>query len=191
MTLLLLSSLLFAQEEIYEMEIVDSTPIIQIGETTYDSNIDDLPLATTIPLYPTIEESVPSVSTSTTIAPPISSAVTDSKDPIFTSFDNALKIAKEENKIILLELISTNCHFCDRMKKEVLSQNSVQEAIKKDFVLAKVNVDFEPIPLGIPQQMTPMFVFITEQEDIEDMRLGFIDESSFLDLLEMESKKIK
>jgi len=109
----------------------------------------------------------------------------------FSSFENALKIAKEEHKIILLELVSTDCLFCERMEKEVLSKESVKEAINKDFVLAKVNIDFEKIPLGLSQQMTPMFVFATADENVEDIRLGFIEEENFLTLLSEERKKIK
>jgi len=113
------------------------------------------------------------------------------KKPTFSSFDNALKVAKEEHKIILLELVSTDCLFCEKMEKEVLSKESVKEAINKDFVLAKVNIDFEKIPLGLSQQMTPMFVFATADENVEDIRLGFIEEENFLTLLSEERKKIK
>jgi thiol:disulfide interchange protein len=113
------------------------------------------------------------------------------KQSIFHSFENALTIAREEHKIILLELVATDCYFCDKMEKEVLSKEGVQEAINKDFVLAKVNIDIDKIPLGLSQQMTPMFVFATADENVEDIRLGFIEEENFLTLLSEERKKIK
>jgi len=112
------------------------------------------------------------------------------KKPLFNSFDNALKIAKEEHKIILVELVSTNCLFCDKMEKEVLSKERVNEAINKDFVFAKVNIDVDEIPLGLSPQMTPMFVFATADKNVEDIRLGFMEEEIFLTLLTEERKKI-
>lgn len=105
-------------------------------------------------------------------------------------FKEALKQAKEEGKIILVELVSTNCTFCDKMETEVLSQPKVQKAIKKDFILTRVNVDYEKIPLGLSEQMTPMFVFATADKNVEDMRLGYIEANDFLNLLEEQSKKI-
>jgi len=117
--------------------------------------------------------------------------VKKSENNIFNSFEDALKIAKEEDKIILLEMVSTNCPFCKDMEENVLSQENVQEAIKKDFVLAKINVDYDPIPLNLSQQMTPMFVFATADENVEDMRLGYIEEADFLKLLEEQKAKIK
>jgi thioredoxin-related protein len=114
----------------------------------------------------------------------------ENKEILFKPYNEALKVAKKEGKIILLELVSTNCTFCDRMEKEVLSQPQVQKAIKKDFIWTKINVDYEQIPLGLSEQMTPMFVFTTVDENVEDMRLGYIEENDFLSLLEEQSKKI-
>ena len=114
----------------------------------------------------------------------------DSINPIFTTYDKALKIAKDENKIVLLDVVANNCPFCEKMESEVLTKDSVQEAIKKDFVLAQVNESREPLPLGLSPQMTPMLVFITKTESVEDMRFGFIDEEKFLELLATEKAKI-
>jgi thioredoxin-related protein len=117
-------------------------------------------------------------------------SIKESLNPIFATYDEALKIAKEENKIILLDVVASNCTFCKKMEEEVLSKDNVQEAIKKDFVLAHVNEDREPLPLGLSPQMTPTFVFISNTETVEDMRFGFIDEEKFLLLLEEQKAKI-
>jgi len=114
----------------------------------------------------------------------------ESINPIFRTFDEAIKVAKEKNKIILLDVVANNCQFCKKMEQEVLSKENVQEAIKKDFVLAQVNEDREPLPLRLSSQMTPMFVFITKTETVEDMRFGFIKEDEFLKLLEKEKNKL-
>jgi len=108
----------------------------------------------------------------------------------FLSFDEALEQAKREHKIVLLEVVTTNCQFCKKMEKEVLSKERVQEALAKEFVLAQVNADKQELPLGLSTQMTPMFVFISEKENVEDMRLGYIELENFLELLVEEYQKI-
>jgi len=169
--LLLFTSFLLAQEAQYQLEVLNP-----VSKTENLEKVDYYAL--------------PSDNTSN--KPSMEKNLTLSiKKPTFSSFDNALKVAKEEHKIILLELVSTDCLFCEKMEKEVLSKESVKEAINKDFVLAKVNIDFEKIPLGLSQQMTPMFVFATADENVEDIRLGFIEEENFLTLLSEERKKIK
>jgi thioredoxin-related protein len=165
--LLLFTSLLLAQEALYQLEVLD--PMSQT------ENVEELNGA--LENQPLIENNL--------------TFPTEPVNSISTSFDNALKIAKEEHKIILVELVATDCPFCDKMETEVLSKERVQEAIKKDFVLAKVNIDYDEIPLGLTQQMTPMFVFATADENVEDIRLGFIEEENFLRLLEEERQKIK
>ncbi len=110
---------------------------------------------------------------------------------IFVTYEEAQKRAKEEHKIILLEVISTNCKFCQEMEEEVLVLDRVQEAINQYFILAQANSDTEELPLGLSGQMTPMFVFITQQNGVADMRLGSMDVENFLKLLEEEHQKLQ
>ena len=102
------------------------------------------------------------------------------------TFNEALAEAKNEHKIILLEIYGTDCHFCEKMDKEVFPKESVIQALKDNFIILKINGDKEEIPLGITKQMTPMHVFVTATEDIKDMTFGFLDEKDFLALLNKE-----
>jgi thioredoxin-related protein len=110
-------------------------------------------------------------------------------EPIFNSYKDAVKIAKVENKKILLEIVADNCKFCEKMRIEVLSKESVKEAINKDFVFAQANADRETLPLALDEQMSPMFVFVSQDGNIMDMRLGYVEEKLFLELLKEQSKK--
>ncbi|RUM67738.1 MAG: hypothetical protein DSZ07_08200 [Sulfurovum sp.] len=108
---------------------------------------------------------------------------------IFPSYNEALAKAKEEDKVVLLEVILDNCKFCEKMGKEVLSKENVQEAIAKKFVFAQINASREPLPLNLSEQMSPMFVFVSKSENVKDMRFGYINENDFLNLLVEESSK--
>lgn len=105
-------------------------------------------------------------------------------------YNIALKKAKDENKMILLEVILDNCKFCEKMDRLVLLKKSIQDTISKDFIFTQINASREPLPLDLKEQMSPMFVFISKDENIEDMRFGYIDETNFLELLKEKSEKI-
>jgi thioredoxin-related protein len=175
--LLLLSSSLFAEDNASFVEMISSPPqnnSIEVSSYIYDENLSRL----VIPA-PVIDEKY---------LFELASKEENRTSSSFLDYNEALKIAKESHKKILLEVISTNCKFCIKMGEEVLAQERVQNKIRENFVLAQVNMDQESLPLGLSEQMTPMFVFISENEDIEDMRFGYMDEHEFILLLELESR---
>jgi len=104
-------------------------------------------------------------------------------------YEDAVVKAQQEDKIVLLEVVLNNCKFCEKMEKEVLSKDNIQEDISKNFVFTQINADRETIPLGLSEQMSPMYVFISKNENVKDMRFGYMNEDDFLKLLVEESKK--
>lgn len=167
--LLIFSTFLVAQEAPPPLEMVPPIP----PNNTYDENFSVFVIPS-----PTIDENVLALEMEENSSTP----------SIFLNFDEALKIAKEDHKMVLLEVVSTNCKFCNQMREEVLAQEEVRKKIEENFVLAQVNMDQEPLPLGLSEQMTPMFVFISEDENVEDMRFGYMNEHDFIGLLEIESR---
>ena len=202
--LCVLSLSLFAEEEF--AEVIDDTQYEEVGviseptilEYTNMDNIEVVKFESEKEQEKIVAPIINDATVVQNVDSNISSIVTEKKEPIqehlnpiFVTYDEALKIAKEENKIILLDIVADKCPFCKKMEEQVLSQDIVQETIKRDFVLAHVNEDREPLPLGLSPQMTPSFVFITKTESVEDMRFGFIPQDKFLELLAEEKAKIK
>ena len=201
--LLFLSLSLFSQENMITFQEIVSTDspeeLIDNEIHTYDS-INTQDINNEEEIQSTIVESVdstPREELSPIIdekaLPPITQSVeqptpTPKKEEksLKKTFSDAVKEAKKEHKIILLEIYGTDCHFCKKMENEVFPKESVVKEIKDNFILLKVNGDEEKIPLGITKQMTPMHVFITETEDIKYMTFGFLEEKDFLELLEKE-----
>jgi thioredoxin-related protein len=109
--------------------------------------------------------------------------------PTFMSYAEAVVKAKEEDKMILLEVVLDNCKFCNKMDKLVLFKKNVQDSIAQHFIFAQINADREPLPLNLSEQMSPMFVFISKNENVQDMRFGYIEENDFLNLLLEQSAK--
>jgi len=120
---------------------------------------------------------------------PKDSIVNFEKNKYSIFYKDAVIKAKQEDKMILLEVVLTNCKFCKKMEENVLSKNNIQETISKNFIFTQINADEEPLPLGITEQMSPMFVFISKNENVKDIRFGYLDENNFLKLLVEHTKK--
>jgi len=99
------------------------------------------------------------------------------------SYREAVRLSKQNNKPIMLKLIAENCKYCVQMDKEVLQNREVKSFLSKNFITVTVNVDKEPIPLGIKRTVTPTFVFINHNEKIVSKLPGAWDKKDFMDLL--------
>lgn len=110
------------------------------------------------------------------------------KEQAFTSsekmtYTEALRLAKQTNKPIMLKLTAENCKYCVKMDKEVLENLEVNAFLSKHFIALTVNVDKEPIPLGIKRTITPTFIFIDQNEKILSKLPGSWNKKDFMDLL--------
>ncbi len=182
---LLVASLLLAQDDLSDLEIAET-----ISESEYQKIIEN-GLSDIDAEYFTIDKKDPSkgVEESNGSVKILNPLQENEPTPMFRSYAEALIQAKEENKMILLEVVLDNCKFCDKMDRLVLSKQNVQDSIAQHFVFAQLNADREPLPLNLSEQMSPMFVFISKNKNVKDMRFGYIEESDFLNLLVEQSKK--
>ena len=176
------TTLLLAENDLSELEIAET-----ISEAEYQKII-----AKSLSNIDTEYFSVPIGDSSTKVEADVTVKRTpppqENKTPDFISYAEAVVKAKEENKMILLEVVLDNCKFCEKMERLVLSKKNVQDAIAKHFVFSQINADREPLPLNLSEQMSPMFVFISKSENVKDMRFGYIEEDDFLKLVVEQSK---
>jgi len=108
------------------------------------------------------------------------------------SYDEALKKAKAEGKIILIEGFIPYCRGCIWMDRNVMVEPEVKAALNKDFVLVKMNLLLEKLPLGIKRLGTPSFYFIDpDGRTILEMVEGTGTLQEFLALLENVKEKAK
>ena len=116
--------------------------------------------------------------------PLLSSSNPEEKQSIQTnSYSNALEQAKDEKKIIMLTIRSTNCKYCDEMEEGTLSDSSVKDAIEDDFININYNQDLDTLPLGLQNGATPMFIFVNSNEDILNMYPGMRSPDEFKEVL--------
>lgn len=67
------------------------------------------------------------------------------------SYEDALEIAKKENKPLLLDFTGWACANCRKMEETVWNQEGILEKLQNDFVIASLYVD-ENLPLPYSEQ---------------------------------------
>ena len=112
------------------------------------------------------------------------------------SLEDALKLAPEENKKILVDVFATWCPYCQRMHSEVYPSGPVQEAISDYFIWVKIDVESEKMVNYHGEEMTqeefagalqnknvPTVYFLNEEGAILGSQPGYLKEDVFSNLL--------
>ncbi len=99
------------------------------------------------------------------------------------TYEEALKQARNEGKVIMLTIRSTDCKYCDKMEVGTLSDSSVKDAISANFININYNQDLESLPLNLQEGATPMFIFVNTDEDIINMYPGVRTPKEFKEVL--------
>ena len=82
------------------------------------------------------------------------------------NFQHALATAKKEKKLVYLFIGADRCRYCDRFKKETLSNKKLIETMKKEYVLLYMSRDQHQIPDGFEKYGVPMHYFLTSEGKI-------------------------
>ena len=109
--------------------------------------------------------------------------VVKSKGVKFEGFKTALERAKKENKLIMIEAMTSTCHFCRKMEREVMIEKEVVRAIEKDFIPVAIDVNKHSLPLGLKVDATPSFIFIDTDKNVLMNIPGAWAKNDFLELL--------
>jgi thiol-disulfide isomerase/thioredoxin len=99
--------------------------------------------------------------------------------------------AKKENKLILIEATSKNCHYCRKMNREVLNLDDVKKEISKNYIFAKVNVSEYKLPFDLHKHyknFTPTFFIIDSNKKLLQIYPGSWSKSDFLQILKENIK---
>lgn len=67
----------------------------------------------------------------------------ESLEGFWYSWEDGLKKAKAEDKIILVDVYTTWCGWCVRMDKDTYSKDSIQKLLSDHFVPIKINPEIE------------------------------------------------
>jgi len=105
----------------------------------------------------------------------------------YVTFENALKQAKKEDKIIIIKAIAPHCRYCKKMEENVLTNKKIIDLLNKEFIIVSVDVSKEVLPLDLRVSMTPSFFFVFTEKGKDKVKIKRIPGSwsieDFLDIL--------
>lgn len=82
------------------------------------------------------------------------------------SYEEAKALQKQNDKLIMLDVIRTNCRYCENMERDVFDDGAMGAWIEECFIPVKLNLDTDTLPLGLKVSFTPSFFFIDKHDVI-------------------------
>ena len=101
------------------------------------------------------------------------------------SFDEALKAAKQENKLVFIDFYTDWCGPCKKMAKEVFPQKMVGNFMNEKFVNLKFNAEKEGKELAARYKVSayPTFVILDTEGKVVGELKGSMDGQTFIQKL--------
>jgi len=116
--------------------------------------------------------------------------------PAPISLEDALKLAPESDKKILVDVYAEWCPYCQRMHSEVYKNDDVIKAISDHYIWVKINVESDEMVNYHGNEMTesqfaralenksvPTTYFLNKEGSILGSQPGFIEADMFSSLL--------
>jgi thioredoxin-related protein len=100
----------------------------------------------------------------------------------FYSYEEALKLQKKNNKVMMIDVMRTDCHYCSEMEEKVFDNPEMSQWIEKRFIPVKLNLDFDELPLGLHVYFTPTFFFVDKNQKVIKKVPGSWNIQDFKDL---------
>jgi len=102
---------------------------------------------------------------------------------IWLTWDEGIKKAAKTGKPIMLEAMSSSCHYCIKMQKEVFDDSEMAILIQEHYIPVRINVTNTKMPFGIKVRMTPTFYFFSPKlKRLKTIR-GTWNQEDFIDIL--------
>jgi len=108
------------------------------------------------------------------------------KKKVLFSYKNEIKKAINQNKQLLIYAHSPSCYFCKKMQKNIFTKTSVKNAIKKDYVFIKINIEEKELPFSLQKTyrgITPTFFILNKEQTLLHSYPGSWSEKDFLAIL--------
>jgi len=99
------------------------------------------------------------------------------------NLDSAFKKAQKEHKLVMVMAVSKGCKWCEKMKKNTLSNKKVAKRLK-NYILVMADreqqSEREQLP---PFKHVPVIFFMTHKRESLDNIRGYFEAEDFLDYL--------
>ncbi len=103
-----------------------------------------------------------------------------------------LQDAKKSGKNIVIEVSSPHCHYCKKMKREVIDSDEIKNILAQNYIMIEMNVEEEKIPFDLKKyykNITPSFFFLDNQGKLLGSYPGSWNKSDFKMILNEHKPK--
>jgi len=100
------------------------------------------------------------------------------------NYDEALRLAKEQNKDIYLFIGADVCNFCEKYKKQTLSKQEVMKRLRKDYIPLYLSRDQHFIPKQYEKYGVPRHYFLDKFEKVFFDTQGLLEVAGFYTMLD-------
>ena len=97
--------------------------------------------------------------------------------------NSAFKKAKEEHKLVMVMAVSEGCSWCEKMKKNTLSNKKVAKKLENYLLVMadrETKSEREQLP---PFEHVPIVFFMTHEKESLDNLRGYFDAEDFLEYI--------
>jgi len=101
------------------------------------------------------------------------------------TFDEALVLAKKENKLIVFDAYASWCGPCKRMKSKVFTQEEIGSYFNSNFINVKFDMEKGEGPaLARKYRVTayPTLLFLNHKGEVEKAAVGYHNPNSLVEL---------
>ena len=117
-------------------------------------------------------------------------------------FNEGIKRAASENKLILVDVYTDWCHWCKEMDKNVYTNDSIIELISKNYIPVKLNAESDDVIVFKDESITkrqwsanmgvtgyPTTIFLGSDGEPITLLPGYVDVPLFSDVLQYVSSE--
>lgn len=82
----------------------------------------------------------------------------------WVDYEDAIELAEEKNKIVMVMLSREGCPACEYMDNIVFKNEDIEEILTKNFAVVHVDIHHDFMPEGLTYSGTPTFHFLDKTE---------------------------
>jgi len=105
----------------------------------------------------------------------------------YYSYSSAMRLAKREKKIVLIEVFSNHCSYCKKLNNMFARNNKIKSLINKNYKMVKINISYNKIPFKIRINSTPTLLFVRPDTRKITVKISGIDSvKELIDIIQEE-----
>ena len=106
------------------------------------------------------------------------------------NYDDAVKIAQEQNKRIYMFIVSEDCRWCKKFERTTLENEKLLQRLSKQYVLLHLSRDLDDIPSKFKTTPVPRHYFLSSDGEVIFPVVGYRDVETFNNFLDTVNERV-